>query len=119
MIIVSYEKKSGVKMSKNILEITEGNFNQTISKGVTLVDFFAHWCGPCRMLAPILEELSNSLNGKAKIAKLDIDKEIKLATQFRVSSVPTMILFKDGKEVDRIVGLKDANSLKSFIERAI
>ncbi|MBN2479438.1 MAG: thioredoxin [Parachlamydiales bacterium] len=106
-------------MAENIHELNEKNFSKEIASGVTLVDFFAPWCGPCRMLAPVIEEVANDMKGKAKIGKIDIDKEIKLATQFRVSSVPTMVLFKDGKEVDRLVGLRDVEDLKKFIEKEL
>jgi thioredoxin 1 len=102
-----------------LLELNEDNFENEVKKGATLVDFFAQWCGPCRMLAPIIEEVAGDMKGKAKIGKVDIDKEIKVATDHQVTSVPTMILFKDGKEVDRIVGLRDAEAIKEFINKAL
>ncbi|NGX62976.1 MAG: Thioredoxin [Candidatus Anoxychlamydiales bacterium] len=105
-------------MAKNIKELNDSNFAKEIEKGVALIDFFAQWCGPCRMLAPVLEEVSDEMKDKATFGKVDIDKQVKLATQYQVTSIPTLILFKDGKEVDRIVGLKDAKALKEFIEKA-
>jgi thioredoxin 1 len=102
-----------------LLELNEDNFENEIKTGATLVDFFAQWCGPCRMLAPIIDEVASDMKGKAKIGKVDIDKEIKVATDYQVTSVPTMILFKDGKEVDRIVGLRDADAIKEFINKAL
>lgn len=101
------------------IELNEENFENEIKTGATLVDFFAQWCGPCRMLAPIIDEVAGDMEGKAKIGKVDIDKEIKVATDHQVTSVPTMILFKDGKEVDRIVGLRDAEAIKEFINKAL
>lgn len=106
-------------MSKNIKMLEESNFSKQIEKGVTLVDFFAEWCGPCRMLAPIIEEVAESLKDKAKFAKVDIDKQVKLATDYQVSSIPTLVLFKNGKEFDRIVGLRDEKALKEFVEKAL
>jgi len=105
-------------MAKNIKELDGSNFVKEIEKGVALIDFFAQWCGPCRMLAPVLEEVSDEMKDKATFGKVDIDKEVKLATQYQVTSIPTLILFKNGKEVDRIVGLKDAKALKEFVEKA-
>ena len=95
--------------------LTDANFTKEVEKGVTLVDFHANWCGPCRMLAPVLEQVAKDVQGKATIAKVDIDSEQKTASQFRITSVPTMILFKNGQEVNRIVGLRDAEALKKFI----
>lgn len=95
--------------------LTEETFREEIKKGVTLVDFFADWCGPCRMLAPVLEKVAEEVKGKATVAKLDIDQAQGIATEFQITSVPTIILFKDGKEVGRIVGLRDAKELKEFI----
>ncbi len=105
-------------MAGKLPELEDENFKETIAHGVVLVDFSAEWCGHCKMQTPILEALIDELAGKAKIAKIDIDKSQKTASEFVVTSVPTMILFKDGQEVQRIVGLKDADSIKSLIEAA-
>ena len=83
--------------------VNSNEFRNEISEGVVLVDFFATWCGPCKMLGPVLEDLGKELEGKAKIIKVDIDQSGDLADEFRISSVPTMILFKDNKIVDTMV----------------
>lgn len=106
-------------MSGNLKYLDDNNFQIEIATGVTLVDFYADWCGPCRMIAPIVEELSNELQGQAKIAKLDIEKAQKVTASFGVTSIPTIILFKDGKEVKRIVGLKGKDDLKDMITKAL
>jgi thioredoxin 1 len=95
--------------------VTEQNIQQEISKGITLVDCYADWCGPCRMLTPVLEQLSNELHGKANIVKIDIDSAQNFASSVQVTSIPTMILFKEGKEVGRLVGLRDAATIRTFI----
>jgi thioredoxin 1 len=101
--------------SEDIKKFTEDTFNKEISSGVTLVDFYADWCGPCRMLAPVLEKVAKDVKGKAIVGKLDIDHAQKVASSFQVTSVPTMILFKNGKEVGRLIGLRDADAIKEFI----
>lgn len=101
----------------NIEVLTEENFEESVKSGVTLVDFYAEWCGPCRMLSPILEELSAEESG-VRFAKVDVDNAQKLATNHQVTSVPTLVLYKDGKEVDRILGLRDKEALKSFVSSA-
>lgn len=98
--------------------LTDTNFNDEVKSGVTLVDFHANWCGPCRMLAPVLEQVAKEIKGQAAIGKVDIDVEQKTATRFQITSVPTMILFKDGKEVNRLVGLRNAEAIKEFIMSA-
>jgi thioredoxin 1 len=105
----------GIMAGGSIKEIFEQSFYDEIKKGLVLVDFSAEWCGPCRMLAPVLEKVSKELQGVATIAKLDIDNAQKIAASFRVTSVPTLILFEDGKEVDRLVGLRDQAAIKQFV----
>lgn len=106
-------------MGENLLHLTDENFQTTISKGVTLVDFYATWCGPCRMIAPIMEQLVGLVQGKARIAKLDIDKSQKTTTSLQITSVPTVILFKDGKEIKRIVGVKDKDFFLNLIQSSV
>lgn len=105
-------------MSQNLKHLDDANFNSEIAQGVTFVDFYADWCGPCRMIAPIVEELANEMNGVAKIAKLDIESAQTTTSSLGITSIPTMILFKDGKEVKRIVGVRDKESLKGMIQAA-
>lgn len=105
-------------MSDAFKYLDEDNFSEGIKNGVVLVDFYADWCGPCRMLTPILEKVAGELQGKATIAKIDIDKAQKTASTFQVTSIPTLILFKEGKEVGRLVGLRDEATIKEFITSA-
>jgi thioredoxin 1 len=106
-------------MAENLKYLTDETFESTISAGVTLVDFYADWCGPCRMIAPIVEELANEMHDKATIAKLDIENAQESAQKYQVTSIPTIIIFKDGQEVDRIVGLKDKAALSNAVESAL
>ena len=106
-------------MSKELVYLDDNNFQKTIAKGVSLVDFYADWCGPCRMIAPIIEELASEFHGKATIAKVDIEKAQTVTAEFQVTSIPTIILFKDGKEIKRIVGIRDKDSFKSMIAAAL
>jgi len=96
------------------LNLTTANFETEVLKSKTpvLVDFYAQWCPPCRLLAPILEELVEELKGKIKIGKLDVDKNQSIASQYGVMSIPTLILFKNGKEEKRIIGLRTKEELK-------
>lgn len=87
--------------------------------GVVLVDFFAEWCGPCKMVAPILEELSDELEGKVEIFKIDVDSNPDVASEYGVMSIPTLILFKDGEAIDEMVGFQPKDSLKAAIEKHI
>lgn len=106
-------------MAQDIKYLNDENFQTEISKGVTLVDFYADWCGPCRMIAPVIEELASEMNGKAKIAKLDIESAQQTTSTFHVTSIPTIIIFKDGQEVKRVVGIKDKQTLSSLVNSFI
>ena len=97
-----------------VIILDDSNFEQVIQSGITLVDFFANWCGPCRAIAPILEEVARDLNGKVRVGKLDIDASQATPKAHQVTSVPTLIFYKDGKELNRLVGLRDAEAIKDF-----
>ncbi|MDI2882339.1 thioredoxin [Clostridioides difficile] len=99
--------------------IDTNNFDKEIENGVVVVDFFATWCGPCKMLAPVFEELGNEMNENAKFIKVDIDQSMEIARKFMVSTVPTMMIFKDGKQVDTMVGFMPKESIKSKVETHI
>ncbi|EFM09113.1 thioredoxin [Paenibacillus curdlanolyticus YK9] len=96
--------------------LTKENFTQSIESGVSLVDFWAPWCGPCKMQLPIVEELAGELAGQATIAKINVDEQPELASQFGVMSIPTLILFKDGQPIDKLVGLQSKDALKTKIQ---
>ena len=98
------------------VEITDSNFNEIVTKNdVVLVDFLAEWCGPCRMIAPMIEELANEYDGKAVIGKLDVDNNQESSIKFGVRSIPTLLVFKNGEMVDRHVGAVPKETLSSSI----
>ncbi|MGK5595248.1 MAG: thioredoxin [Parachlamydiaceae bacterium] len=102
-------------MGQSIKYLNDENFQSEIATGVTLVDFYADWCGPCRMIAPIIEELAVELNGSVSVAKLDIENNQKVTSEYGITSIPTIIIYKDGEEKKRIVGLKDKETLKTLV----
>lgn len=95
------------------VKISSENFEEEVlnSEKPVLVDFFADWCGPCKMMAPIVEELATDLDGKAKVGKLNVDENSDIAVEYNVMSIPTLIIFKNGKEEKRLVGVQDKEEL--------
>nr|WP_322555622.1 thioredoxin [Sporosarcina beigongshangi] len=100
-----------------IINATDQNFAENIKEGLVLVDFWAPWCGPCKMIAPVLEELDGDFEGKAQIVKVDVDDNQGTASNYGVMSIPTLILFKDGEIVDKVVGFKPKEALAELIEK--
>ena len=107
--------------SANIVTLTEENFEAEVLKSTTpvLVDFWAEWCGPCKMLGPTLDELSNEYVGKAKIAKLNVDDAQNLAAQYGVSSIPMLLFFKGGQIQNQMVGVKGKAVLKGELDKLV
>lgn len=101
-----------------MLEINRDNFESEVSnsKEPVLIDFWASWCVPCKIIAPIVEELSEELKGKVKVAKANVDDNPELATELSVLNIPTLILFKGGKELSRIIGVNSKEAIKAKIE---
>lgn len=103
-------------MTKNLVELNEDSFDKFVSKGISVVDFWAVWCGPCKIMAPIFEEASAEMKGKFNFGKVDVDKHGDLAQQFEVMSIPTMIFFKNGEIVDKVVGVLEKDELVERLE---
>lgn len=102
----------------NVIVVNDDNFDEVVLQSDTpvLVDFWAAWCGPCKMVGPIVEELADDFTGKAKVCKLNVDEAGRTAQSYGVMSIPTLILFKDGEEKDRVVGFRPKSDLARLLE---
>lgn len=121
LLFRSYSKMKNapaVEDSELIEHLTAQNFAHKIKSGVVLVDFWAAWCMPCKMMAPILNDVAESAGDNATVYKLNVDEQQEVAAKYGIRNIPTMILFKDGKEVERIIGVKQKDFILSSIEKA-
>ena len=107
--------------SDNVLTLTKDNFKTDIldAAGPALVDFWAPWCSPCRMIAPVIDEMAAEYAGKVKIGKVNVDENREVAVEYGVMSIPTLVLFKGGQVVDKVVGFKSKNDLKALLDKYI
>jgi thioredoxin 1 len=101
-----------------VVNLSKNDFDEKIKSGVAMVDFWAEWCGPCRMAAPVIEELAKEYDGKVTVAKLDVDAQSEIAEKFGVMSIPTVILFKDGQEIGRQVGFAGKPGYLQLLQKA-
>lgn len=105
----------------NVITLDSQNFETEVmqSELPVLVDFWASWCGPCRMISPIIDQLADEFKGKIKVGKVNVDEERDLAGKYKVMSIPTLILFKDGQILDQVVGARPKGELERFIQKAL
>ena len=101
------------------IELNASNFDETVKSGVSLVDFWAPWCGPCRMVAPVIEELAADFEGKANIYKVNTDEEQELAVRYGIRSIPTILFFRDGEIVDQMIGASSKQAFKDKLDSLI
>jgi len=122
LIIISVSScKSSNKGSNsdNIVTLTTSNFDNEISKGVVMVDFWATWCMPCKAMAPVIDEIADQAKGKIKVGKVDIDANGELANRYNVQGIPNIIIFKDGTQVENLVGIQSKETLIQALEKYI
>ncbi len=103
--------------SPDTVHLTDAGFDEAIRSGVTLVDFWAPWCPPCRTQGPIIDRLATAYKGRARVAKLNVDENKSATDRFSISSIPTLIVFKDGKKVEQFVGLRSEAALKAALDK--
>ena len=108
-------------MAENVIEFNDQNFDSDVLKAGTpvLVDFWAVWCGPCKAIAPIVEEIANDYNGKVKVGKMDVDRNNQVAMRYGIRSIPTLLVFNNGEVVDQVIGNVGKESIESMLNKAL
>ncbi len=121
LVVYNYYKMKNVqdvKSSDKITQLNAKSFKTLTRSGLVLVDFWAPWCGPCKMMSPILNDLAEEVNGDVKIGKLNVDHNQTVASKSKVRNIPTLVLYRDGQEINRFVGVKTKKFLKKELEKA-
>lgn len=108
-------------MAENVIEFNDQNFDSDVLESGTpvLVDFWAVWCGPCKAIAPIVEEIANDYNGKVKVGKMDVDRNNQVAMRYGIRSIPTLLVFNNGEVVDQVIGNVGKESIESMLNKAL
>ena len=106
-------------MAELIREITDDNFKEELAGGAVLVDFWAPWCGPCRMIAPVVEEIARKYEGRLKVVKVNVDENPLLASKYNIMGIPTLGFFKNGELIDQVVGIAPQSQLESVVEKVL
>ena len=108
-------------MAENVIEFNDRNFDSDVLKAGTpvLVDFWAVWCGPCKAIAPIVEEIANDYSGKVKVGKMDVDRNNQVAMRYGIRSIPTLLVFNNGEVVDQVIGNVGKDSIESMLNKAL
>ena len=108
-------------MAENVIEFNDQNFDSDVLEAGTpvLVDFWAVWCGPCKAIAPIVEEIANNYNGKVKVGKMDVDRNNQVAMRYGIRSIPTLLVFNNGEVVDQVIGNVGKESIESMLNKAL
>ena len=104
---------------ENVAELSRKNFDEFVKKGVVMVDFFADWCMPCVMMAPVIDELSEKFSGKVKFGKVNVEDNREISQKFNVSSIPNLVFFKDGKVVEQIIGARSFDELEKGLKNLV
>ena len=119
LVLPSCNSGKSEKGSADVIALNSDNFGAETAKGIVMVDFWASWCPPCRKMLPVIDQIASETRGKIKVGKVDVDANGELANRFKVNGIPDILIFKDGIEVENLVGLRSGESLKQVLGKYI